>query len=362
LNKLVERDIPFAWHIPVNANQAEFVLKADHITLDAGDVSPFVDRFGYGGAVRHGTYIPASGSYPVTAKGDALSVAYNTSRFSFDFGTSPAGFLVQNWVGGVRLNEDYKSTNFSIEATRRSVTDSVISFAGAEEPYGGSVWGGVAKTGIQGAAYRRVAEKLAIYASYGVYDYTGMNVADNSSHNYNGSLIFDLRQSDTSQMTISLALNGAHYNNNQNTYTWGNGAYYSPQNLVGVNIPWHLAGKLARLSYEVNVSVGRSRTVEDAQITYPTEALWQANYGITQPSVTTLANSYGLDWTLEYKINSGVVIGNTVKINNNDATYHQSSGMVYFKFDLDSSNARVAFPTWPIKPYYQTTQGGVGHN
>jgi hypothetical protein len=298
----------------------------------------------------------------MTAKGDAFSIAYNTSQFSADFGTSPIGFLVQNWVGGIRFNEDYKSTNLSIEGTRRSVTDSFISFAGAEEPFGGSVWGGVVKTGIQGAAYRRVAERLAIYASYGVYDYTGMNVADNSSQNYNGSLIFDLRQSDTSQMTIALALNGSRFNSNQNTYTWGNGGYYSPQNQLGVNIPWHLAGKLSRLSYEVNLSIGRSRAIENTSITYPTEALWQANYGSAQTTITSLTNSYGLDWTLEYKVNAMASIGNTVKISNNDANYHLSSGMIYFKFDLDGSNARVAFPTWPIKPYYQTTQGGVGHN
>jgi len=362
LNQLSERDIPIAWHIPLKLHSAEVLLKASNVYLDAGDVTPQIDRFGYGNAVRHGTYVPPAGVYPVTANGNSLSVAYKTSNFSADIGTSPAGFMLQNWVWGLRAEAEHNSNSLSIETTRRSVTDTVISFAGAMEPFGGAVWGGVAKTGVQAALYRPIVDKLAVYASYGEYDYTGTNVADNHSGDLNGSLIYQLRQTETNLVTVSLALSRAVFANNQNAYTWGNGGYYSPQQSLGIRIPFHLSGELARLSYAANLTLGRSKVAEDSAKTYPTDALWQANYGNSPTSVTTYPNSYDFDINLEYKIKRSLVAGGIFKIGKNDTTYQQNSGMIYLKFDLDKSNALMSSPLAPIKPFYQTTQGGVAHN
>jgi hypothetical protein len=361
LNKLTEREIPFAWHIPLKERSTELIFKAENISLNSGDVTPNINNFGFGGAVRHGTYVP-NGEYPVSAVGNAVSVAYKRSGLSVDFGTSPAGFMLQNWVWGLRAEADYKSTSLSIEATRRSVMDTVISFAGAKEPFGGGIWGGVAKTGVQAAGYRRVADKLAIYASYGEFDFNGMNVANNHSRELNGSLIYDLNRSETSEMTLALGLSGSKYDNNQNSYTWGNGAYYSPQQVVSINLPFHFSGKRNRLSYSANASIGRSRALEDSPISYPTEPLWQANYGLQQTSATIFASVYNFDWNLEYKLTQTAFVGNTLRVSNNDSTYRQSSAMVYLRFDLDHISTRIKFPPAPIKTYFQTTQGGVAHN
>jgi len=163
-------------------------------------------------------------------------------------------------------------------------------------------------------------------------------------------------------VTVSLALSRAVFANNQNAYTWGNGGYYSPQQSLGIRIPFHLSGELARLSYAANLTLGRSKVTEDSAKTYPTDALWQANYGNSPTSVTTYPNSYDFDINLEYKIKRSLVAGGIFKIGKNDTTYQQNSGMIYLKVDLDKSKALMSSPLAPIKPFYKTTQGGVAHN
>lgn len=358
LGYLSAEEIPVAIYIPYKeSNRSTFVIKASQVTLNSGDVAPSIASFGTN---LHTTW-PSTTPYMVQAQGTSLSVGYQSDSLFADLGISPQGFKTNNTVGGVRWGMELgKGSNLSIELSRRSVAESVVSFAGAADNLTNRVWGGVNKTGGQLGLYSPLAGDFAIYAGLGLYNYAGTNVADNASNSQNASLIYSLVNSESQTMSLSARLSRASFQQNQNWFTFGNGGYYSPQRDVSFGIPFHMAGKTGKLSYEFNIIGSIADTEEASSPIYPTEPALGA--GMYPATTITSKFSRGVDWTLEYQLANQIVIGN--RYNYNDATnnYQQKSIMVYLRYDFDKAGSKLYFPPNPIKPYYITTQGGAGHN
>lgn len=358
LGYMYEQEIPAAWHIPLEGAQSSLVLKATDVKLDAGDLGPGLDLFG--------TNRPVLGVPPgiIRANGVALSAGYQSNALSADIGVSPLGFQVDNLVGGLRWNRDIVGSNIAVEVSRRSVAESVLSYAGAVDNKTGLAWGGVVKTGAQASAYYPFGGKWAGYASAGWYDYRGANVAGNTSTHLNATLIYEAARTDVYEATVSARLSGASFDNNQNWFFWGHGGYYSPQREIGLTVPVHVAGKAQKLVYELNISGTIADVVEAASPVYPTDPVRQAGLGAAGMRAATVNSSKGswrLDWTVEYAIAPQLVLGNRFHYDES-RTYQQLGAMLYLRYDLDKKGGPGKFPPNPIRPYYITTQGGAGLN
>ncbi len=72
--------------------------------------------------------------------------------------------------------------NLKFEASRRPVTDSLLSYAGVTDPASGAVWGGVIRTGGESIVSYDDGD-LGIFAKFAYGYYTGTNVATNQSTN-----------------------------------------------------------------------------------------------------------------------------------------------------------------------------------
>lgn len=358
LGYLSAEEIPVAIYIPYKeSNRSTFVIKASQVTLNSGDVAPSINSFG--------TNLPAAWPnatpYMVQAQGTSLSLGYQSDSLFADLGVSPQGFKTNNTVGGIRWGMELgKGANLSAEISRRSVAESVVSFAGAADNLTNRVWGGVNKTGGQLGLYSPLAGNFAVYAGLGYYSYAGTNVADNTSNNQSASLIYSLINSESQTMSLSARLSRASFQQNQNWFTFGNGGYYSPQRDVSFGIPVHLAGKTGKLSYEFNIIGSIANTEEASSPIYPTEPALGA--GMYPATTITSKFSRGVDWTIEYQLESQLTIGNRLTYNDATNNFQQRSALIYLRYDFDKTGSKLYFPPNPIKPYYITTQGGAGHN
>lgn len=363
LDYLYETEVPIAWHIPLEEGHSSLVAKATQVTLDAGDVASaaglVMDRFGTNNPLP---LVPAT--YPIRASGIALSLGYQSTALSADIGVTPMGFKVMNVVGGVRWNTDMSGSNLSVEAVRRPVTDSVLSYAGVTDNNlrAGQAWGGVVKTGGHLGYYYPFGGDWAVYASGGFYTYDGLNVAQNSSYNTHVTMIYQLARTDDYVVTISGQLGQMGFDNNQRWYLWGHGGYYSPKSHSHLSIPFHLHGKGERSAYEFNFTPSITNVTEEAALTYPTDAVLQA--GVPAPATlpATVRNgrpTWKMNWTYEYQILPQFAIGNRSHYEQSQ-TYDQLGTMFYLRYDIEK--AKQAMPPNPIRPYYLSTEGGAALN
>jgi tetratricopeptide (TPR) repeat protein len=358
LGYLSAEEIPVAIYIPYKeSNRSTFVIKASQVTLNSGDVAPSIASFGTN---LHTTW-PATTPYMVQAQGTSLSVGYQSDSLFADLGVSPQGFKTNNTVGGVRWGMELgRGSNLSVEISRRSVAESVVSFAGAVDNLTNRVWGGVNKTGGQLGLYSPLIGDFALYAGLGYYNYAGTNVADNTSNSQSASLIYSLLNSDSQAVSVSARLSRASFQQNQNWFTFGHGGYYSPKSDISFGIPFHWAGKTGKLAYEFNVIGSIANTEEGSSPIYPTEPALGA--GMYPATTITSKFSRGVDWTIEYQLESQLTIGNRLTYNDATNNFQQRSALIYLRYDFDKKGSKLYFPPNPIKPYYITTQGGAGHN
>lgn len=365
LSYMYEREIPMAWHVPLEGQQASLVFKATQVTLDAGDAGLWMDIFGRN--------FPNPGPlvYPVRASGVALSAGYQSASLSADIGVSPLGFQFHRLVGGLRWNADVAKSNVAIEVSRRSVTESVLSYAGAVDNVTGVAWGGVTRTGGQASIYHPFGGSWAGYASLGLYSYSGTNVANNASNHLNASLIYEIERSDDREMSIAARLSRTHYDKNLSWFFWGHGGYYSPKKEIGVSLPFHVAGSASKLSYEFNLDASTASVVEDVAPAFPiTDPVLQAQIAaallLGEPVIRPANNrnakgSWRTDWTVEYEFATQFTLGHRFHYEES-RTYQQLGAMLYLRYDFDKKDGRKKFPPNPIRPYYVTAQGGAGLN
>ncbi|MFP3354326.1 cellulose synthase subunit BcsC-related outer membrane protein, partial [Pseudoalteromonas sp. SIMBA_153] len=67
-------------------------------------------------------------------------------RWAVDLGTTQ-GYAVNNWLGGATLSGDLGQVGWSLTASRRPMSNSLLSFAGARDRPTGVRWGGVTANG-----------------------------------------------------------------------------------------------------------------------------------------------------------------------------------------------------------------------
>lgn len=368
-----EKEYPIAYQMPLKDRQASLIFKAARVELAGGDIglgdfgAGWWDLFGKSPACIAAVppCVPPL-SYPIRASGTAFSVGYQSIPLSADIGISPEGFQFRRVVGGIRWNTDVKKSNVAVELSRRSVTDSVLAYAGVLDVTG-AAWGGVTKTGGQVSIYHPFGGAWAGYASLGLYGYSGSNVANNASNHLNAALIYDAVRTDDREVSVAVRLSNTHFDQNQNKYTWGHGGYYSPQREFGVAVPLHVAGKASNLTYEFNLTASMVNSVEKGTLVFPTDPALQAQAvaGGMAPLFLGVVNSSKGSWkselTLEYKLSPQFVLGNRFHYEES-RQYQQLGNMLYLRYCFDQKDNAGRFPPNPTKPYYVTTQGGAGLN
>lgn len=291
------------------------------------------------------------------ASGAGLSVGFEQGGFHVDVGTTPLGFGETGIVGGVGYRGRVGDTlTWSGEASRRAVTDSLLSFAGVSDARNGLQWGGVTATGARMAATVDNG-LLGGYASLAWHRLQGTHVAGNDRQELGAGVYVHALETANQSLTAGLNLTAMQYDRNLSGFTYGHGGYFSPQRYVDVGVPLHWNGRSAaqRLAWQVDASVGVQSFKEDPADYFPLDpAMQQAAYdaaslaallGLTPRYVepvysgqTKTGVSYNLSAAAEWQLSTQLFLGGRMEFNN-ARDYRQFGTNVYLRFLLDRLGA-----------------------
>ncbi|WP_122666858.1 cellulose biosynthesis protein BcsC [Pseudomonas viridiflava] len=398
LSKMTEVQTPLEISWPLDDNR--IALRVTPVWLNAGSVgSDSENRFGSGPAIPGAqltsglsatdaanlqTALNASpGSAVLNSlagstggsigrqqdNGIGLALAYENPSLGLktDLGTSPMGFLYSTVVGGISLDRSFTDGSdfrYGISLSRRSVTDSLASFAGAEDRRSGLKWGGVTANGGRLQLGYDDGD-VGAYGYGSVHKLVGNNVESNSRLEGGTGVYWYLQNNDSKQLTAGLSLTGISYDKNQSNFTYGNGGYFSPQNFFAIGVPVSWSQRTDRLSYSLRGSVGLQHIEQDAAPYFPNDNALQAALeqvsqvyaasGISVPTQYSGQNKTGVGYNFganaEYRFGSNFFMGGNFGIDN-ARDYKQFTGGLYLRYMFDDFNGQMALPVSPYRSPY----------
>ncbi|MDB5378039.1 MAG: hypothetical protein JWR00_2485, partial [Rubritepida sp.] len=256
-----------------------------------------------------------------TAAGVGVGATYRRGDvFRADIGSSPLGFPTTTILGGLEIAPQIGSVRLRLTGERRSVTDSVLSWAGLRDSVSGRSWGAVVRSGGRAQMEIPVGPGYA-YVGGGYSVFEGQNVADNNRAEAGAGFAFPVIGSITQGLTIGTDLVYFGYERNQRAFTYGNGGYFSPQSFTSVNLPVDYRGRSGDFSYRMGGTVGYAVFRESASPLYPNDpGLQRQVVARAQTDATVLTNTPGqsrqtfvgglrgdVDYAITPRINLGAI-------------------------------------------------------
>jgi len=362
MSRLDATEIPVYLRIP-DGYSGHYFFHADTVLLNAGTLP--ADRIDPAYQFGKIAALGNAGLHPLdqTDKGVALAAGYDFSGASnswrADVGSSPVGFTVNNVLGGFLYRHDFYSSSVTVDVSRRPVTSSLVSYAGAHDPVTGESWGGVVRSGMTVRGAQDVGI-TTVFASVGFGVLTGDNTETNHEFKVRTGIDWPVYVGTDQRFSSGLVINYWHYANNQHFYTFGNGGYYSPGRYFSASIPLDWSGRYKRWAWEVEASLGNSSTREDDAPYFPTRPDLQQQ-AVARMAAADLGTPYfgtgsggGFSYTvaaaLEYRLTPHWVIGSRFKLDRS-RDYAPNLGTIYLRYFFDRQRLPVPYPPDPVKPY-----------
>lgn len=362
LSRLTEAELALEVKIPFDY-EGTVTLRLTPVLLSAGALNVSDPRV----AVRFGSnavlapFFSASATSTEQASGVAFSAAFRGERLAADIGTTPLGFKASNIVGGITLSDRFDDLTLSGTVSRRTVNDSLLSYAGAYDLMSGEVWGGVVKNGARlDVGYGDVNGGL--YATAGYSALTGKGVKTNTELEASVGGYWRAYQTPDTRVTVGASLTALGYRDNLGYFTLGHGGYFSPQSYLSLSVPMDIAGRKGKLSYQLGADVGMRSFSQDRAPYFPNNASRQAAWESRKASETALASyatyydaesntglGYHFYGSFEYLIAPKFSLGGRIGFDNS-SNYAQQSGMIYLRYAFDAMPQTVQFPPRTLRP------------
>lgn len=328
-------------------------FRVDQVNLSAGTFATrngtLAERFGScddasSGGCRGQTHQRDSGT--------ALAAGWHNGVWSADLGTTPLGFEVTNWTGGLSWKTDIRDLGVTLTASRRPIASSLLAYAGTRDPAasGGKSWGGVVATGGSiGLSYDQGGAH-GVWGDISAHQISGKNVADNSRERLMGGYYYKLINSDNRRATVGLNTMLWHYQKDLSDYTFGQGGYYSPQQYLSFSMPVTWRQRTENWSFDLGGSLSWSHSATHAQQRYP------VNPGFALASNPSSASSsgggvgYTLQAVVERRLTSDWFIGAGIDIQQ-AKDYTPSHGLLYVRYAAGGWEGDPDMPPQPLTPY-----------
>ncbi|TKC81473.1 tetratricopeptide repeat protein [Trinickia terrae] len=361
LSSLTDIETPIEGRI--HAGDGQVVVRATPVTLDAGTAASSTNTLSRYGVGAISSSVPAPGSQDATGVG--LSVGYENRYVKADIGSTPVGFRETNVVGGVQYSNAFTDqTSYSIGASRRAVTDSLVSYAGARvtDGFGNTYkWGGVVNNALRGDLGWDDGTS-GVYVNGQFQFLMGDNVQDNMGGKGGAGFYTRLVKSSDQTLTAGVNTTVMGYSKNESYFTYGQGGYFSPQLYVILNFPLELMGRNGLFTYDLKGSIGMQHFREASALYFPTSSTVQSeakataitpDSGAVYPAFSKTGFAYSLAATGEYQVAPQLTVGATASLGN-AYQYREWVAAVYVRYAFNKQGGIPAFPPSPLQsPYLQ---------
>jgi tetratricopeptide (TPR) repeat protein len=290
-------------------------------------------------------YVPAyyTGNRPSTqdAQGVGLDVGYSNRLITADVGTSPVGFKVPNIIGGLEFAPQLNDrVRLRVGVERRSLTDSVLSYAGTTDPRTGTKWGGVVRNQAK-IALEFSAGPADFYVNGGGGQVTGKHVTSNTDVTVGAGGSYPVYRQGDDEVRVGVDLLYLSYAKNLRFFTLGQGGYFSPQSYVSALIPVNFRSKIDEdTSYEVGAAVGYQTFSEKTSNYYPDDPSLQAQLNAatnfsglskTYPSRSQSGIAGNVHGKFDYRVSTNLHIGGQASYQHS-GSFDEAVAGVYAKY------------------------------
>jgi hypothetical protein len=298
--------------------------------------------------------IASANAVDQNAFGVGLLGTYTYGDFSGQFGTTPLGFPVVNFIGDVAYAPKFLNDTMTVrfEGFRQPVTDSVLSYAGTHASLAtanafvngafgnNTTWGGVVKTGPRVTAFY----DDQTYGAYGGVGYswlTGTHVADNGELDALLGAYFRPLKTDYWTLRVGVSAFYAGYDKNLSGYTWGQGGYFSPQDFEGIGVPLEISGSYDQWSYLFSPTLGTQHFNAKSSPIFPITPAAQLTMQALSPSNAYNSGGHGgwgfgfnIKGQVEYAVDKTLSFGIAGSANNSN-NYDEGIVQVYLRKTFD---------------------------
>lgn len=359
LDELTDLELPVEFSFAPSAGRVR--LRAVPVFLDAGNLDG--RELALFGAMPLVEGVVAGDredlSFSQDDAGIAVGLVYEVANLRLDFGSTPLGFREEDLQGGIRWAPRVGDLIWQLDMSRRSVSDSLLSYAGAFDPALGVNWGGVMRTGGRiDLAYD--GGPFGLYTNGAFYTLEGNNVQDNTQYEFGAGFYGRAIDRDDMRVTWGINATSLFYEHNIRYFTFGHGGYFSPQFYLSLAVPVEWMGREKRWSYRVSGALGIQSFREDDAPYFPTnDALQSALVTFQQNEPTVPVESrydgqsvtglgFNLSGELEYMLAPQVSIGATIGFDN-ARDYEQFNGMGFLRYWF-RPQAQVPMPPSRLAP------------
>ncbi|WP_312054800.1 cellulose biosynthesis protein BcsC [Pantoea brenneri] len=350
LSKLTEAKAPLTFStVPFGESRFDFTMTP--VSLTAGSAAGDAwRRFGTN-ALTQGRVVAAGGATlndvpnattdSQTASGVELNLALKGDSYKVDLGSTPLGQDLSTLVGGVQWSP--KLTDFLtliLTGERRAITDSLLSYVGAEDKTSGKRWGRVTKNGGN-ALLSYDNGDAGFYAGAGAYSYLGENVASNNNLQATAGAYVRPYHADDRELKVGMSLSWMDFSKNLSYFSYGQGGYFSPQNYASVSFPVDFSRQYDDLKVRLGGSVGYQSYSQDKSAYFPDDASLQSQLeglaadGSVKSAYYSGSSKNGVGYNLhagaDYKLNKEVTIGGQLGYDT-FGDYNESSAQLYVRY------------------------------
>lgn len=335
--------------LPYKGGQAFF--RVEHVIMDAG-------RFSTGSDGKHDEYfgtcaLQACPGGSQRAQGVGLAVGWRNDKIEADIGVTPLGFKVVDVVGGVTYRGKLGSVGWSLTGSRRPMSNSLLSYAGARDPNTGLTWGGVRATGATLGLSWDQGGPNGVWASLGYHHLTGKNVESNQRFRLMAGYYRRIIDEPDRRLTAGVNVMAWHYAKDLGGYTFGQGGYYSPQRYYSLSLPLRYSWRNENWSYSVGGSVSVSYAKTKSSPDYPlrTKVAGVGGSGLdgTSSAGSGSGTGYSLFFQAERRISRHLVLGAGIDIQRSD-DYAPSRAMLYLRYSFEPWSGNLPLPPSTLEP------------
>jgi thioredoxin-like negative regulator of GroEL len=276
--------------------------------------------------------------------GVELALALSGDSYRVDLGSTPLGAGSHALVGGVKWSPKLSQhSTLDVALERRTVTDSLLSYVGAEDAVTGKKWGAVTKNG--GSLNLGFDDGIVgAYGGAGYYSYLGDNVASNKSVNAQLGAYVRPYKDDQSELKVGVNANYMNFDNNLSYFSYGQGGYFSPQDYISISLPVEYTQKQDNVTYLLGGTVGYQSYHNKESDYFPNDPDLQSqlaglvSQGYGTEATYTAEDKSGIGYSLKaggtYKVTPSMLIGGQLGYDT-FGNYSESTALLYFKYLLE---------------------------